>query len=127
IRVAVWDARDFTFKGSINVNELSAANGGTDPSDFQAPFDRTNLAVDALNRVVVTYEARPAGFPDTQAVARVLAFDETAGTFSYLTQSFFPFINHDTQFSGAFPPIRNYRPSPSMTTKEILIAGKGLP
>src|SRR5262249_2764367 len=108
-------------------NRLSAADGGTDDADFQPAFDRTNLAVDALNRVLVTYEGKPAGFGDTQVVARVLAFDERAGTFRYLTQSFFPFINHDTQFSGLFPALRNYRPSCSMTTKELLIAAKGLP
>ena len=120
-RLAVWDARDQSFKGSVNVNELTALNGGTDDADFQPAFDRVNLAVDALNRVLVTYEARPDGFPEAQVTARVLAFDETTGKFSYLTHSFFPFINHSDN------GIRSYRPSPSMTTKELLIAAKGLP
>jgi hypothetical protein len=126
-RVAVWDARNQSFVGSVNVNELSAANGGTDPADFQPAFDRSNLAVDALNRVLVTYEATPDGFMAAQVAARVLAFDGTTGKFSYLTQSFFPFINHDTADSGISPPIKSYRPSASMTTKELLIAAKGLP
>src|SRR5207249_935593 len=37
-RLAVWDARDQSFQGSVNVNELSAANGGTDAADFQPSF-----------------------------------------------------------------------------------------
>src|SRR5262249_35033516 len=121
VRLAVWDARDQSFKGSVNVNELTAANGGTDPADFQPAFDRVNLAVDALNRVLVTYTVKPDGVAMQQVAARGLGFDETTGKFSYLTQSFFPFINHDPGNIGS------YTPSPSMTTKELLIAAKGRP
>jgi hypothetical protein len=121
VRVAAWDARDGSFHGSINVNELTAANGGTDSVDFQPSFDRVNLAVDALNRVLVTYTVTPDGFQTPQVAARVLAFDSTAGTFSYLTPTFFPFINHDTGTVGS------YNPSPSMTTKQLLIVAKGRP
>jgi hypothetical protein len=127
VHIAVWDARDQSFQGSINVNELSAANGGTDPLDFRVAFDRVSLAVDALDRVLVTYVAQPDGFTLPQVAARVLAFDPTAASFSYLTQSFFPFINADTQFSGIFPAIGSYTPSASMTTKQLLIAAKGRP
>ncbi|HLJ94762.1 MAG TPA: hypothetical protein VKU02_16360 [Gemmataceae bacterium] len=126
VRVAVWDARDQSFQGSINVNELSAANGGTDPVDFLPTFDRANLAVDALNRVLVTYEVQQAPAAE-QVAARVLAFDPTSATFSYLTQSFLPFINNDFLGLANGPPIKSYRVSPSMTTKELLIAAKGLP
>src|SRR5207249_3805385 len=76
-RVAVWDARDQSFQGSVNVNELSVANGGSDAADFQPALDRANLAVDALNRVLVTYEVQPDGFSQVQVAARVLAFDGT--------------------------------------------------
>jgi hypothetical protein len=127
VRVAVWDARNQSFIGSVNVSELSAANGGTDPVDFQPAFDRTAPAVDALNRVLVTYTAQPQGFFTVQVVARVLAFDDTTGKFSYLTQSFFPMINHDTANSSATSPVGSYNPSSSMTTRELLIAVKGLP
>jgi hypothetical protein len=126
VRVAVWDARDQSFKGSVNVNELSEANGGTDPADFRPLFDRVNLAVDALNRAVVTYEVQPQGYIAQQVAARVLAFDEATGKFSYLTKSFFPFINHAQELSFGLP-IKSYRPSASMTTKEILIAANGQP
>lgn len=127
VRLAVWDARDMSFKASINVNELSAANGGTDPADFRPSLDRANLAVDALNRVLVTYETLPDGFAAQQVAARVLAFDEATGKFSYLTKSFFPFINHAKDNGGTGLPIKSYRPSASMTTKELLIAANGQP
>jgi hypothetical protein len=56
----------------------------------------------------------------------VLAFDGEAGTFSYLTASFFPFMNHDDGSGGVTgTPIRVIRPSPAMTTREICIAAKG--
>jgi hypothetical protein len=70
---------------------------------------------------------KPDGFQTTQVAARVLAFDETTGKFSYLTPTFFPFINHDTGSGGPSASIGSYNPSPSMTTKELLIAAKGLP
>jgi hypothetical protein len=127
VRLAAWDARDGTFQGSINVSELSPANGGTDAADLQASFDRVNLAVDALNRVLVTYTVQPQGFQTSQVVARVLAFDGTTGKFSYLTPSFFPFINHDTGLAGGSTTVGSYNPSASMTTKQLLIAAKGRP
>jgi hypothetical protein len=127
VRLAVWDARDGSFHGSINVNELSPANGGTDSVDFQPSFDRVNLAVDALNRVLVTYTVQPQGFQSLQVAARVLAFDPTTGNFSYLTPTFFPFINTDMPNSGVATSVASYNPSPSMTTKQLLIAAKGLP
>ncbi len=126
VRIAVWDSRDFSYVAQANVNELTEGNGGTDNDDFRVPFDRVNLAVDALNRVVVAYEAT---LPDLQAqtVVRVLAFDEETLEFSYLTPSFFPFVNFDD--GAVVPPtatkIRTFRPTVAMTTREILIAAKG--
>jgi hypothetical protein len=127
VRVAVWDARTQNFVGSVNVSELSAANGGTDAADFQPAVDRTSLAVDALNRVLVTYALQPDSFTVEQVAARVLAFDGTTGHFRYLTPSFFPMINHDTANSGIATPVGSYNPSASMTTTALLIAVKGLP
>lgn len=127
VRLAAWSAQDGSFQGSINVNELSPANGGTDAVDFQPTFDRVNLAVDALNRILVTYTVQPQGFQTLQVAARVLAFDPATGNFSYLTPTFFPFINTDTADSGLPNPVASYDPSPSMTTKQLLIAAKGLP
>jgi hypothetical protein len=128
VRLAVWDARTQTVVSSINVNELAADNGGTDAVDFQPPvFDRVNLAVDALNRVLVTYTVQPQGFTTLQVVARVLAFDGTKGTFKYLTPSFFPLLNWDTTQGVAANPVASHNPSPSMTTTAMLIAVKGSP
>jgi len=126
VRIAVWDSRDFKYKAQANVNELTVASGGTDELDFRVTFDRVNLAADALNRVVVTYEATPVGALAVQTAARVLAFDEDGGAFSYLTATFYPFMNHDDGSGGvAGTPIRVIRPSPAMTTREICIAAKG--
>jgi hypothetical protein len=123
VQVGVWEADSQSYIAQANVNELTPALGGTDEDDFQPAIDRVNLAVDALNRLVVTYEVQL----DTlqpQTVARVLAYDEEEEAFTYLTPTFFPFVNFDT-VSGAALPIRTYRPSPSMTTREICIAAKG--
>ncbi|MBM3835367.1 MAG: hypothetical protein FJ403_19245 [Verrucomicrobia bacterium] len=118
-RLAVWDTSTRKLVTVANVSELAAAHGGTDASDFNADLDRMNLAVDALNRVTVAYEAKPADYEQPQIVARVLAFDAATGKFRHLTPSFFVFANNSP--AG----IRTIRPSVSMTTKQILIAGKG--
>ncbi|MGQ9590818.1 MAG: hypothetical protein ACUVYA_11045 [Planctomycetota bacterium] len=126
VRIAVWDARDLTVLAQANVNELTEANGGTDADDFRVAFDRVHLAADALNRVVVAYEATLSGL-QPQTVVRVLAFDEEELAFKYLTPSFFAFVNFDdgnvVQPPGA--PIRTFRPSVAVTTREILVAAKG--
>lgn len=125
VHVAVWDSRDFTYVAQANVNELTEENGGTDDVDFRPAIDRVNLAVDALNRVVVTYEATPAGLSAAQTVARVLAFDAEELTFSYLTPTFFPFVNWTDGAPIAGAAIHTVRPSPAMTTRQICIAAKG--
>lgn len=126
VRIAVWDSRDFSYVAQANVNELTEGNGGTDDDDFRVTFDRVNLAVDALNRVVVAYEATLPNLK-AQTVVRVLALNEETLEFEYLTPSFFPFINFDD--GAVVPPgltgIRTFRPTVAMTTREILIAAKG--
>ncbi|MEW6158597.1 MAG: CHRD domain-containing protein, partial [Verrucomicrobiota bacterium] len=109
VRVAAFDARDFTFVAQAQVNEAS----------FTPAIDRSNLAVDALNRVAVAYEARPTDFDAAQTVVRVLAFDGTTKSFTALTPSFFCFNNNgQTGF-------RTIRPSVAMTTRQICVAAKG--
>jgi len=76
--------------------------------------------VDALNRVVVTWESQPTGYGQPQTAARVMAFDPTKKTITPLTQSFWPFIN--VAKTGG---IRTYRMNASMTTRQILVAAKG--
>jgi len=125
VRIAAWDSRDFTYVAQANVNELTLANGGVDTADFRPALDRASLAVDALSRVVVTYEVTPAGYSAPQTAARVLAFSEDDLSFSYLTPSFFPFENFTDGSPGPGGVIRTLRPSPAMTTREICIAAKG--
>lgn len=110
IKVAAFDSRTRTAAGSATVSEPALPGG----------FDRVNLAVDALNRVTVAWESQPAGFVAKQVVARVLAYDATAKTFTPLTPSFLAFVN---ALPGA--AIRAHRMTVAMTTREILIAAKG--
>ena len=110
VRVAVWDSRDGTFVAKADVSE----------GIFSGLFDRVNLAVDALNRVTVSWVSRPTGYEADQVAARVLAFNESGKSFSTLTRSFFPFIN-SAQSGG----IRSLQMSVAMTTKQICIAAKG--
>jgi hypothetical protein len=125
VRLAAWDSRDLKYVGQVNVNELTAENGGTDDVSFRPGFDRANLAVDALNRIVVTYEVTLESTGTPQTAARVLELQETTQEFKYLTKTFFPFVNHSTEPPAVGGNIRTWRPSPAMTTKEILVAAKG--
>src|SRR5207249_2992923 len=79
--------------------------------------------VDALDRVCVVYKVKPvsANFPLFQTAARVMAFDGTNVT--YLTHSFFPFVNHDGDGSLG---ISTLEPSVAMTTRQIFISAKGV-
>ncbi|MBN1442737.1 MAG: dockerin type I repeat-containing protein [Planctomycetes bacterium] len=123
VRVAVYDAEARLYVAQTNVNELTEDLGGTDEEVFRPELNRVNLAVDALNRLVVTYEVN-IGTLQTQTAARVLAFDEGEEAFVYLTPTFFPFVNFETT-AGVGTPLRTYRPSAAMTTREICIAAKG--
>jgi hypothetical protein len=120
IRLAVWDARDQSFVTATNVSELLPAHGGSDPGEFNIPFDRGLLAVDALDRVLVAFEA--GADPLQQVAARVLAFSPSTKKFSYLTHSFFPFVNFGPIAPDSF---RTFRPSVAMTTRQICVAAKG--
>lgn len=109
IKVAAFDSRDQKFVAITDVSE-----GG-----FSGSFDRATGAVDALNRLTVSWVVQPAGYAQQQVAARVLAFDGAAKTFTPLTASFFPFINSATN------DIRSIGMSVAMTTRQICIAAKG--
>jgi hypothetical protein len=132
VMVAAYDSRNpaLGVVGRINVNELTSADGGTDPEALD-PFlllDRVNAAVDALNRVAVGYEANMV-YPDQisqQVLVRVMNFNEGTKKFSYLTKSFFPFVNFlNVAPTGAGGEIRTQRMSLAMTTRAICVAAKG--
>ncbi|MFO1461127.1 MAG: hypothetical protein U1G08_17195 [Verrucomicrobiota bacterium] len=110
VKVAVWDTRDRSFVASAEVSEPA----------FAGSFDRVNLAVDALNRVVVSWVSQPDGYEANQVAARVLALDDAAKTITPLTSSFLPFIN--AAKSGG---IRTLGMSVALTTRQICIAAKG--
>lgn len=110
VRVSAWDARTRTYVATADVSE-----GG-----FRGDFDRANLAVDALNRVVVSWVSRPDSYEQQQVAARVLALEGTPATFRALTPSFLPFIN-----AAPTGNIRSVGMSVAMTTRQILIAAKG--
>lgn len=110
VKIAAWDTRDPQRVTTFEVSEPA----------FIGNSDRVNLAVDALNRVVVAWDSTPEGFEAVQVAARVLALDGEAMAFSALTKSFFPFINAAT--TGG---IRSTRMTVAMTTKQICVAAKG--
>ncbi|MBI2926530.1 MAG: hypothetical protein HYY24_12615 [Verrucomicrobia bacterium] len=110
VKVAVWDSRDRSFVSVAIASEPA----------FSGDFDRVNLAVDALNRVTVSWVSKPAGYEQQQVAARVLALNEGSKTIVPLTASFLPFINA-AQTGG----IRTLQMSVAMTTKQICIAAKG--
>ena len=117
VRLAAWDSRDLSFVALIDVSDAGIPD---------VKLDRANLAVDALNRVTVAYEAIPtADFPLQQILIRVLELEAQNGRFVPLTASFFPFVNNGTVLNGDSAALRTFRPSVSMTTREILIAAKG--
>lgn len=122
VLVAAFDSRTATYITHTNVNELSAVNGGSDDMDFAVGFERSNGAADALNRLVVAYEAVVPGVFQ-QVVCRVLQFNPGTGTFSYLTHSFLPFVNNNKD--AASQDRLTQRPSVAMTTRQICVAAKG--
>ncbi len=113
VSVAVWDSRTRNFLTSATVSD-------TDPTVHVA--DRVNIAVDALDRVCVAYTVRPTtDFTQNQIAARVLKFDGSTNV-TYLTHSFFPFVNYDPD--GSLNLLTS-NPSVAMTTRQICIAAKG--
>ncbi len=109
VKVAVFDSRDASFVTVADVSE-----GG-----FSGDFDRAVGAVDALNRMVISWVVKPAGYAQQQVAARVLKFDAAAKKITPMTASFFPFVNTATN------DIRSLQMSAAMTTKQICIAAKG--
>ncbi len=112
--LAVFDANTRTFVTKALVSD-------TDPA--RQNVDRVNVACDALNRVCVTFRLKPdtTAFLNSQVAARVLSFD--GANLSYLTHSFFPFINHDS-----VPDVNNFvtqESSVAMTTRQIFIYAEG--
>ena len=109
VKVAVFDSRDQKFVVIADISE-----GG-----FSGDFDRANGAVDALDRLVISWVVKPAGYAQQQVAARVLAFDSTAKKITPLTASFFPFVNTGTN------AVRSIGMTVAMTTRQICIAAKG--
>ena len=110
VKVAAFDARNQQFVAVADVNEGA----------FTGDFDRANGAVDALNRLTVSWVSQPSGYTNQQVAARVFAFDGTAKKFTPLTKSFFPFVNVNPTNA-----IRTLQMSVAMTTKQICVAAKG--
>ncbi|MGQ9650952.1 MAG: hypothetical protein ACUVXJ_12650 [Phycisphaerae bacterium] len=131
VSVAVWDARTGAYVAQANVTEMMPEHGGigTDTDDFATNWNpnsvRVNLAVDALNRVCVTFGRGLADLQYEQVAARVLAFDSSTGKFAHLTHSFWPFINHCVDPLGDCAGISTRNSSVAMTTRQICIAAKG--
>src|SRR5262249_39717304 len=84
--------------------------------------DRVNLAVDAANRVCVTwaYQPDPALFPKRQVAARLYQFDGTS--FTSLTHTFWPFVNRD---SDGTLGMEGFHPYAVMTPRQICFAARG--
>jgi hypothetical protein len=113
--VAVWDTRTFNCVATARVSEL-------DPS--YAFTDRTTIAVDALDRFTVAYRLSPtASFPGDQIAGRVGKFDGT--NITWLTPSFYPFVNHDAYGGTTDPAYKTEQPSVAMTTRQICFSAKG--
>lgn len=115
VAVAAWDTRTGQFAGSSIMTD-------GDPATQQC--DRTSVAVDALNRVCVVtmYKADKFGFLGYQALARVAQFDGTQ--FTWLTHSFYPFVNHDEDVWGGLGYL-TLNPVVAMNTRQICFAAKG--
>lgn len=107
VKVVAFDSTTPKFVAIADVNEGA----------FTGNFDRAIGAVDALNRLTVSWVSQPTGYAQQQVAARVLAFDGTK--FTPLTASFFPFINAATN------DIRTLQMNLAMTTRQICVAAKG--
>lgn len=119
VQIAVFDAATQSFLSHRTVSEVSVDQGGTDDFDLYGTFGRVNLAVDALNRVAVAFELDTIDADAAQTFVRVLDYDADADEWGALTPSFYAYENH-SDFE-----VRTIRPAVAMTTKEILVAGKG--
>ena len=114
VGVGAWDTRTGQFVGGSVVTD-------GDPAVEQS--DRTSVAVDALNRVCVTWMYKPdRSVFGYQAAARVAQFD--GSNFNWLTHSFFPFLNHDQDPANVLGYL-TLNPVVAMNTRQICIAAKG--
>jgi hypothetical protein len=107
VKVAAFDSRNQQFVAIVDASEGA----------FTGNFDRAIGAVDALNRLTVSWVAQPTGYANQQVAARVFSFNGT--NFTALTSSFFAFVNYATN------DIRSVSMNVAMTTKQICIAAKG--
>jgi hypothetical protein len=113
VMLAIWDANTMQFVASATVSD-------TDPTLHGV--NAVNVAVDALDRVIVAYDCMPTrAFSNYQVVARVMQFDGTKVT--YLTRSFFPFVNYDPNGSLG---LTTQTPGLAMTPRQICISCKGV-
>lgn len=110
MKLAAWDTRNPERVALFDASEPAFAGG----------FDRANLAVDALNRVTVSWVSKPDGYEQQQVAARVLALNGDTMTISALTPSFLAFVN-----AAKTGDIRSVGMSVAMTTKQICVAAKG--
>jgi hypothetical protein len=110
--VAVWDSR---------TGQCVATNTVTDTNPEFQKTDRAAVAVDALDSFCVVFCLQPtAVFTNRQVAARVGQFNGT--NVSFLTPSFFPFVNHDPNGSLG---TQTFNPTVAMTTRQIFIAAIG--
>jgi hypothetical protein len=112
VYLGVWDADKTNFVTAAIVSD-------TDPTNHL--IHAVNVAVDALDRVIVGYDLQPSpAFPQYQVAVRIMKFDGT--NITPLTRSFFPFVNHDENGSLGLTTVT---PGLAMTTKYICISAKG--
>jgi hypothetical protein len=118
VYVSAWDAQTGNFIASALV---------TDGDPAKQVSDRVMVTADALDRICVVYPytPEPAAFPQ-QITARVLQFD--GSQFSYLTHSFYAFVNSVSDPSTALASGINWAsgdPNVAMTPRQICVAAKG--
>jgi hypothetical protein len=123
VMLAIWDADTMKFVASATVS--------SDIVTAPMVVNGANLAVDALDRVTVGWDCIPSpafGKPGSvgvsyQVVARVMQFDGT--NITYLTPSFFPFVNCDLTGSLTKAGLVTRTPGIAMTPRQICISCKG--
>ena len=115
--LAIWDANTGQF--------VTATNVSNDIDPTAMGVQEANVAADALDRLTVAWDCIPntADFPRYQVVARVMKFD--GAKISFLTPSFYPFVNYDAVGTNNQVNFMNETPSIAMTTRQICISAKG--
>ena len=115
--LGIWDANTTNF--------VTATNVTSDIDITQMKINAVNVAVDALDRITVAWDCEPNTdfFNNYQTVARVMKFDGT--NISFLTPSFYPFVNHDPVGTNVAAGMHYQTPGVAMTTRQICISAKG--